>query len=112
MSTCKAAIEAKERIMKMYMELHPNARCYQFACDGLPLKSNSPVHPLYLGVVASHSTWKLRPFSPAEFLKSAEVVELKKIKPKAISKKKEGEAVEVDNSKAKFTKVVELPKTT
>ncbi len=112
MSTCKAAIDAKERIMKMYMELHPNARCYQFTCDGLPLKGNEAVHPLYLGIRATHLTWKLRPFSPAEFLKSAEVVELKKIKPKAISKKKESEEVEVDNSKTKSTKVVELPKTT
>lgn len=94
------------------MERHPNVRCYQFTCDGLPLKGNEAVHPLYLGIRATHLTWKLRPFSPAEFLKSAEVVELKKIKPKAISKKKEGKDVEVDNSKMKITKVVELPKTT
>ena len=87
LTTCKAAISAKQRILKMYVELHPTGRCYQFTYDGLPSKGNEAVHPLYLGIRATHMTWKLRPFNVAEFIKSAEVVELKTIQQKKISTK-------------------------
>ena len=83
MTKNKAAITAKERILEMHTQLHPTAKCYQFTCDGLPIKGNKNVHPLYLGIRATHLKWKLRPFSPAEYLKTTEVIEIKK--PKAVA---------------------------
>ena len=88
MTKNKAAITAKQRILEMYTQLHPTAKCYQFTCDGLPIKGNGTVHPLYLGIRgASHLKWKLRSFSPAEYLKNAEVIEFKKPKPTATAVK-------------------------
>lgn len=83
MTKNKAAITAKQRILEMHTQLHPTAKCYQFTCDGLLIKGNATVHPLYLGVRASHLKWKLKPFSPAEYLKTTEVIEIKK--PKAVA---------------------------
>ena len=66
--TSKVVNQAKLEILKMWTEMHKEGKLYQLTADGLE-KSNTGVHPLYMGIRFSNAEWGLTEYPHASVMK-------------------------------------------
>lgn len=67
--TSKVVNQAKLEILKIWTETHKEGKLYQLTADGLE-KSNTGVHPLYMGIRFSNAKWSLAEY-PQESARKA-----------------------------------------
>ena len=66
--TSKVVNQAKLEILKMWTEMHKEGKLYQLTADGLE-KSNTGVHPLYMGIRFSNAEWGLTEYPHVSVMK-------------------------------------------
>ena len=66
--TSKVVNQAKLEILKIWTETHKEGKLYQLTADGLE-KSNTGVHPLYMGIRFSNAEWGLTEYPHASVMK-------------------------------------------
>lgn len=59
---------SKQRILELWEETQPGSTLYQLTAEGMQ-KENTAVHPLFLGIRYSNSTWKLKTYPHKKVLK-------------------------------------------
>lgn len=62
MSHCTVANNMKRKILSMIKEYHPNVSIKQLTANEVSIKNENAIHPLYLKIRNSNSTWYLEDY--------------------------------------------------
>lgn len=93
MSACAVANQTKRMIMNLMTKYLPEIKPQQFTVDGLDMKNEKAIHPLFLKIRCGNTAWELEEYIvPRELTEGpvkktlTDIKETKKGKTKDVSK--------------------------
>ena len=87
METSKAVNDSKRQIIEMYLKALPKGKIYQIVCPERNIISGA-AHPLFLGIRAKTSKWRLMEYDTKEILKDNTINKMSTISTTSTAKSK------------------------